>query len=104
MMMNLILINLKNVIMKKVKNDNQFSVSLNGIELSDEQRRRIDKGIKDVVMREIASIDNQGDFIINANIAKSPLLEKFKLPPHTLGIWAEQFESYRDRLVNRFGQ
>lgn len=89
--------------MKKSRSDNQFSVSLNGIDLSDAQRKKIDQGIKDVVMREIASIDNQGDFIINGNIGKSPLIEKFKLPPHTMGIWIEQFDDYRGRLINSLG-
>jgi len=86
--------------MKKSSDDNQFSISLNGIDLSREQRERIDKGVKDVVMRELASIDHKGDFLINTNIGRSPLLDKYKLPPHTMGIWIEQFDRYRERLVN----
>ena len=88
--------------MKNSYEENQFSISLNGIDLSEKQRQRIDQGVKEVVMRELAAIDHQGDYIINNNIGRSPFIDKYKLPPHTMGIWIERFDRYRDRLVKRF--
>lgn len=85
--------------MKNLQDDNQFSVSLNGIELTEKQRKRIDSGIKEVVMREIANIDKQGDFILNSNLRDSPLFGKYELPQHTMGIWIERFDNFRKRLL-----
>ena len=76
--------------MENSKNDQLFLVSFDDIPLSEEQMRSIDKGIKEVVMRELAQIDNQGDLIINNKLAGNPRLkelnEKLK-GSRTLGIW-----------------
>ncbi|MDF1695281.1 MAG: hypothetical protein P1U56_05590, partial [Saprospiraceae bacterium] len=63
------------------------------------KQKKIDSGIKEVVMREIANIDTQGDIIINSNLRKSPVIEKYKLPDHTMGIWIERFDNFRNRWL-----
>jgi hypothetical protein len=45
--------------------ESKFEVSLSGLNLSKEQISQIDKGIKEVVMRELAKIDHKGDIVIS---------------------------------------
>ena len=42
-----------------------FFISLEGVDLSNEQLKRIDKGIQQVVLSEISKIDNSSEFIVN---------------------------------------
>jgi hypothetical protein len=73
-----------------------FTVALDGLNLSDEQLKNIELGIKDVVMREVAKIDHRGDLIINANLALNPRLQGIKLP-ELFGIWIENMERFKVR-------
>jgi hypothetical protein len=45
--------------------ESKFEVSLSGLNLTKEQISQIDKGIKEVVMRELAKIDHKGDMVIS---------------------------------------
>lgn len=42
---------------KITRNDQEFLVQLNGLKLSNDQLERINKGINEVVMREVANTD-----------------------------------------------
>ncbi|MBI5915292.1 MAG: hypothetical protein HY842_07940 [Bacteroidetes bacterium] len=87
--------------MKKSQEDAVFAVSLDGVNLSDEQLKRIDSGIKEVVMRELAKVDNQGDLVINRKLELNP---KFKLPDWLRplpGIWIEDFDRFRRRSLEQ---
>ena len=55
--------------------DNQFLASLEGIDLTAEQSKRISSGIQEVVMRELAQIDAHSEFSV-ANRFRSDLLKK----------------------------
>lgn len=84
----------------KFKDDVVFAVSLEGIKLSDAQVKRIDKSIKEVVMRHVAKIDNQGDFTINKKLSDNPKFVAGGIPlgPIILGIWIETIIRWLDRI------
>lgn len=42
--------------------NNQFVAALDGIDLTADQAKRISSGIQEVVMRELAHIDNHAEF------------------------------------------
>ncbi|KFF10337.1 hypothetical protein [Flavobacterium hydatis] len=78
----------------ELQNNAFFTVSLDGIKLTKEQINNIDKGIKRVVMSEIAQIDHEGDLIVNRKLELNPRLKGLKLPI-LLGIWMEPFNNLR---------
>jgi len=67
---------------------NEFHISLEGIELSDEQISRIEKGIHEVVLREITPIKDVGE---NAFIVKK--FPDFIRGEVTLGMWWPDHDS-----------
>jgi hypothetical protein len=70
------------------KNEFNFVASLEGVELSKEQIARINTGIKEVVIKEIARIDFKGDVVINERFKGHDVFEKL---PILEGIWVENF-------------
>jgi hypothetical protein len=63
----------------------QFLAALEGVELTKEQHARISSGIAQVVMKELASLDNHGDLAMSRKIK----LEKIRIPGPILdGIYA----------------
>jgi len=87
--------------MKKTKNDAFFAVSLDGIHLTDDQIERIDKGIKEVVSREVAHIDHGGDLVINNKLELNPRFKGFRFPI-IFGIWIETWDIFRKRNIDGF--
>jgi hypothetical protein len=85
--------------MEKLKDDAFFAVSLDGIHLTEDQSRRIDKGIKEVVMREIAQIDHGGDLVVNKKLEANPRFNGLKFPI-IFGFWIETLEVFRKRMNN----
>lgn len=85
--------------MEKLKDDAFFAVSLDGISLSDAQIKRIDKGIKEVVMREIAQIDHGGDLVINSKLGLNPRFKGFRFPI-IFGFWIETYDIFRKRFLD----
>lgn len=79
----------------KLNKEPFFAVALDGIKFSQEQLNRIDSGIKELVMREIAKIDHKGDIVVNKKIELYPLFEKFK-NIKWLGIWINGYKSFRE--------
>ncbi|NMM49825.1 hypothetical protein [Marinigracilibium pacificum] len=77
-----------------------FIAALDGVELSDEQIEKINSGIQQVVMGELAKIDKKGDLIITGRIVKNPKFGDF--PIHTRGIWIEDFDLFRNRAINDY--
>jgi hypothetical protein len=72
--------------MKSETTTTQFLAALDGVELTKEQHTRIASGIAQVVMKELASIDNRGDLALSRKIR----LEKIKIPgPVIDGIYAK---------------
>lgn len=71
--------------MKSETTSTQFLAALDGVELTKEQHARISSGIAQVVMKELASIDNRGDLALTRKIK----LEKIQIPgPIIDGIYA----------------
>lgn len=70
-----------------------FTVSLEGLNLKQEQLKRIDAAIKDAVMRELASIDTEGDLAITRKVQINPTFKGIKLP-EWFGIWVMPVKSY----------
>lgn len=87
--------------MKKAKNEAFFTVSLDGLNLTDDQIGRIDKGIKEVVAREVAQIDHRGDLVINDRLDLNPRFKGFKFPI-LFGIWIENWDVFRKRQIDGF--
>lgn len=48
----------------------QFFISLEDIDLTDEQLMRIDKGIQNVVLKELANIENAQNFSVQRDFSK----------------------------------
>lgn len=65
-----------------MKSKKQFFVSLEGIDLSEQQLKNIDKGIQNVVLKELSNVDNSQPFIAVRDLTKIP-----KFPKPLPGIW-----------------
>jgi hypothetical protein len=52
----------------------EFKVQLEGIKLSKDATARIQSGIQQLVIHELAGIDNKGDLIIHRPIRIGPIL------------------------------
>ena len=52
----------------------EFQVKLDGIKLSKESTARIQDGIQQLVIRELADVDLKGDLVINRPIKIHPIL------------------------------
>lgn len=75
----------------------QFRVELDGLELSDEQTKRISSGVQQLVLKELASIDFKGDAHV------------FIRDPEWYGIWArhihrEDIGRLDERIIEQFGR
>lgn len=84
----------------KYHEDAFFTVSLDGIKLTEQQVRNIDRGIKEVVAREIAQIDHQGDLVINQKLNLHPRFSGIRWPIW-FGIWIETLDVYRKRFLEQ---
>lgn len=73
-----------------------FAVSLDGIRLTEDQIRNIDKGIREVVFREIAMIDHGGDLVFNRKLQVNPRFSEIKIPI-VWGIWIERLDIFQKR-------
>ena len=59
--------------MEKTPNTS-FMALLDGVTLTPEQSKRISSGIQEVVMRELAGIDNHADFSVSKRFQVDPKL------------------------------
>ncbi|KIO75806.1 hypothetical protein TH53_18490 [Pedobacter lusitanus] len=84
--------------MTNLKHDAIFTVSLDGIGLTEDQILSLDKKIKEVVMHELAQIDNHGDMVVNARLAVNPRLKGWEWVNRTMGIWIEDYSRYLERI------
>ena len=72
--------------MKTETKSTQFLAALEGVELTKEQHARISSGIAQVVMKELASIDNRGDLALSRRLK----IDKIQIPgPIIDGIYAK---------------
>lgn len=80
--------------MKNEEKSTQFLAALEGVQLTKEQHARISTGIAQVVMKELASIDNNGDMALSRRIR----LEKIRIPgPIIDGIYARLNQNIFDQ-------
>ena len=56
--------------MTEETNSTNFFVNLEGIKLDDDAIRRIESGIRALVMQEIAKIDHQGEIVVKSKTAQ----------------------------------
>jgi len=83
---------------RKIGDNAFFSVTLDGVKLTEEQASNIEKGINKVVMNEIAQIDNRGDLMINRRLDLNPRFKGFNIPI-IWGIWIEDFDIFKKRMM-----
>ena len=83
--------------MSKYQENAMFTASLDGVKLSPEQIKRIDKGIKDVIMTELATIDHGGNLMINSRLDQNPRFRKIIWDGRTMGIWIEDYDKFLER-------
>jgi Fe-S cluster assembly iron-binding protein IscA len=70
--------------------NNNFLVSLNGLKITDAQKIKINSGIQEVVMRELAQIDHT-DITVKTKKVDAPIsLKDF---PFIWGIWVDFLNS-----------
>lgn len=83
-----------------MKDDVIFTVALDDVKLSKAQLTRLDKGIRDVVMKHIARIDHGGEIAINRKLDENPKLLGPFLPlgPIIFGIWISTIADWLDRI------
>ena len=75
----------------------EFRVELDGLELSDEQTRRISSGVQQLILKELASADFKGDAHV------------YIRDPEWYGIWIRQLRNadigrLDDKITERFGR
>ena len=73
--------------------ENNFMVALNGVSLSEAQKKKINSGIQEVVMRELAQIDHT-EMIVKRNNPAAPI-STGNIP----FIWGIKVD-LRDRILN----
>lgn len=73
----------------KKKAKSIFLVSLEGLDLSAEQKKRIEDGIKNLVLKEIASLDLGGDIKISRRFSGHPSWEDLWKMGQLAGFWVE---------------
>ncbi|GLU51676.1 hypothetical protein [Dyadobacter frigoris] len=76
---------------KKV--ENQFLVSLEGLHLSEDQKKRINEGIQEIVMKELAHMDALKEYGVGKK--KGPF-DFGGLHPFIWGIW---WDDARNRII-----
>jgi hypothetical protein len=70
--------------------NNNFLVSLNGLKITDAQKIKINSGIQEVVMRELAQIDHTD---ITVKTKKVDIPTSLKDFPFIWGIWVDFLNS-----------
>ena len=76
------------------KKQSLFVVSLEGLDLSKEQKKRIEQGIHDLVFKELASIDHDVDFKIGKKFAGRRNWEELWKTGQLAGFWVEGFPNF----------
>lgn len=75
------------------KAENQFLVSLEGLHLSEDQKKRINAGIQEIVMKELAHMDALKEYGVGKK--KGPF-DVGGLNPFIWGIW---WDDVRNRII-----
>lgn len=80
----------------KKKNDEEsiFLVSLEGLDLSKDQKKRIEEGIRNLVLKEIAGLDFEGDIKISRRFAGKPTWEELWKMGQLAGFWIGGFPNF----------
>ena len=55
----------------KIETKNQFIIALEGIELSSAQKAKINSGMQEAIMKEIANIDFKKDLVLKNQLLKN---------------------------------
>ncbi len=64
---------------------NYFVGTLEGVDLTDKQKEKISTELRELILKELAQIDNKGDIYIRQNFRKHPLFDF----DTTLGVWID---------------
>jgi hypothetical protein len=64
---------------------NYFVGTLEGVDLSDKQKEKISNELRELLLKELAQIDNKGDIHIRQNFNKHPLFDFNS----TFGVWID---------------
>ncbi len=79
---------------KESKKENYFLVSFDGLDLTKDQKQRIEKNIQELVMKEIALLDHSGDVKISRKFAGKPTWEDLWKQGQLAGFWIEGFPNF----------
>jgi len=74
--------------------ETQFVVSLEGLELSKEQKKRIEKGIQDLVLQEIANIDHDVNMKVSKRFTAHPTWEDLWKKGQLAGFWIKGYPDF----------
>jgi hypothetical protein len=80
------------------KSDTLFAISFDDFPLTEQQKTRIENKIREVVLRELAQTDHEGDFIASKRLELNPRLKQLKgvfggIP---FGIWIGSIMKVKD--------
>lgn len=83
---------------KKSDEESIFLVSLEGLDLSKDQKKRIEEGIKNLVLKEIAGIDFEGDIKISRRFTGKPGWEDLWKRGQLAGFWIGGFPNFPSEI------
>lgn len=69
------------------KSEDYFLISFDGLNLSKDQKKRIEKNIQELVMKELATIDHGGDITISKRFTGRPTWEDLWRTGQLAGFW-----------------
>ena len=83
------------------KNESLFLVSLEGLNLSKEHEKRIEQGINDLVMKEIAALDFDKDVAISRRFTSHPTWKDLWERGQLAGFWIKGYPEFPSGGPNR---
>ncbi|HEA29017.1 MAG TPA: hypothetical protein ENH91_03325 [Leeuwenhoekiella sp.] len=76
------------------KKESLFLVSFEGLNLSKEHEKRIEQGIRDLVMKEIATLDNDKDVAISKRFTNNPTWKDLWDRGQLAGFWIKGYPEF----------
>lgn len=78
----------------KSKYESHFLVALNGLDLSKEQTLRIEQSIREIVLREVAHIDNRADMKMSSRFVGHPTWKDLWERGQLAGFWIRGYPDF----------
>ena len=85
----------------KVKKATTFLVSLEGLNLTKDQEKRIEKGIGEIILKEIAMLDNKTDVAITQKFSLHPTWKELWERGQVAGFWIKGYPDFPPGGPNR---